>query len=144
MKSIRHRLLLWLLSGLLLAVAAAGVRIYYQTLAEANELFDYHLKQMAASLPSDAFGPVPPARLDEHPLEDELIVQIWDRSGVQLYFSRPESQLPQHAEVGFSTIATPAGSWASACSHPGWTPAATAYGASPSASIFRVLTASTC
>ena len=111
MKSIRRELLLWLLCGLLLAVAAAGVRIYYQTLAEANELFDYHLKQMAASLPSDAFGPVPPARLDEHPLEDELIVQIWDRSGVQLYFSHPESHLPQRAEVGFSTVSTPAGRW---------------------------------
>ena len=111
MKSIRHQLLLWLLSGLLLAVAAAGVRIYYQTLAEANELFDYHLKQTAASLPGDAFGPMPPALPNGRAMQDELIVQIWDRSGVQLYFSRPESQLPQHAEVGFSTIATPAGSW---------------------------------
>ena len=111
MKSIRHRLLLWLLSGLLLAVAAAGVRIYFQTLEEADELFDYHLKQMAISLPSDAFGPVPPARLDEHGMEDEFIVQIWDRTGVQLYFSHPGSHLPQRAEVGFSTVSTPAGRW---------------------------------
>ncbi len=111
MKSIRHQLLLWLLSGLLLAVAAAGVRIYYQTLDEANVLFDYHLKQVAASLPSEAFGPVPPARTDDHALQDELIVQIWDRSGVRLYFSRPESHLPQRAELGFSTVSTPAGRW---------------------------------
>ncbi len=111
MKSIRHRLLLWLLSGLTLAVAAAGARIYFQTLEEANELFDYHLKQMAVSLPGDAFGPMPPARPDGRDLEDELIVQIWDRTGVQLYFSRPGSHLPQRAELGFSTVATPAGRW---------------------------------
>ena len=111
MKSIRRQLLLWLLSGLTLAVAAAGARIYFQTLEEANELFDYHLKQMAASLPSDAFGPVPPARRDGHETEDELIVQIWDRTGVQLYFSHPGSRLPQRAELGFSTVATPAGRW---------------------------------
>jgi len=111
MKSIRHQLLLWLLSGLTLAVAAAGARIYFQTLEEANELFDYHLKQMAVSLPGEAFGPVPPARLDGRDMEDELIVQIWDRTGAQLYFSRPGSHLPQRAELGFSTVVTPAGRW---------------------------------
>jgi len=111
MKSIRHRLLLWLLSGLTLAVAAAGLRIYSQTLEEANQLFDFHLKQMALSLPSDAFGPVPPARLDARGMEDELIVQIWNRDGVQLYFSRPGAQIPRRAALGFSTLATPAGHW---------------------------------
>ncbi|OGA13934.1 MAG: two-component sensor histidine kinase [Betaproteobacteria bacterium RIFCSPLOWO2_02_FULL_63_19] len=111
MKSIRHRLLVWLLSGLTLAVAAAGLRIYFQTLEEANALFDFHLKQMAASLPSDAFGPVPPPSLGARDLQDQLIVQIWDRTGVQLYFSRPGSNLPQRAELGFSTVITQQGRW---------------------------------
>ena len=111
MKSIRHRLLVWLLSGLALAVAVAGLRIYFQTLEEANELFDFHLKQMAASLPSDAFGPLPPPALAGPDIEDQIIVQIWDRTGVQLYFSRPGSNLPQRAELGFSTVATPQGRW---------------------------------
>jgi two-component system, OmpR family, sensor kinase len=111
MKSIRRRLLFWLLSGLALAVVAAGARIYTQTLDEANELFDYHLRQMAASLPNDAFGPLPPSRAGEPEVEEGLVVQIWDRNGLQLYFSRPGSKLPQRAELGFSTVETPHGSW---------------------------------
>jgi two-component system OmpR family sensor kinase len=111
MTSIRRQLLLWLLSGLALAVVAAGVRIYTQTLAEANELFDYHLTQMAASLPNDSFGPLPPSSSNELEAEDGLVVQIWDRNGLQLYFSRPASKLPQRAELGFSTVETPRGSW---------------------------------
>jgi two-component system, OmpR family, sensor kinase len=111
MTSIRRRLLLWLLSGLALAVVAAGVRIYTQTLAEANELFDYHLTQMAASLPNDSFGPLPPSSSNGSEAMDGLVVQIWDRNGLQLYFSQPASKLPQRAELGFSTVETPRGSW---------------------------------
>jgi two-component system OmpR family sensor kinase len=111
MNSIRRRILMWLLSGLALAVVAAGARIYTQTLAEANELFDYHLKQMAASLPNDSFGPLPPSSLNEMEAEEGLVVQIWDRNGLQLYFSRPTSKLPQRAELGYSTVETERGSW---------------------------------
>lgn len=111
MSSIRRQLLFWLIAGLALAVVAAGVRIYTQTLNEANELFDYHLRQMAASLPNDSFGPLPPSRSGGARVEEGLVVQIWDRSGLQLYFSQPGSRLPQRAELGFSTVATPSGSW---------------------------------
>jgi two-component system OmpR family sensor kinase len=111
MTSIRRQLLLWLLSGLALAVVAAGVRIYTQTLAEANELFDYHLTQMAASLPNDSFGPLLPSPSNGSEARDGLVVQIWDRNGLQLYFSQPASKLPQRAELGFSTVETPRGSW---------------------------------
>ncbi|MBE0612823.1 MAG: ATP-binding protein [Burkholderiales bacterium] len=111
MKSIRRQLLLWLLSGLALAVVAAGARIYTQTLAEANDLFDYHLRQMAASLPDDSFNPLPRSNAHTLETEDGLVVQIWDRNGLELYFSRPASKLPQRAELGFSTLETSRGNW---------------------------------
>ena len=111
MSSIRRQLLLWLLSGLALAVVAAGARIYTQTLAEANELFDYHLKQMAASLPNDSFGPLPPSSSRALGAEDGLVVPIGDHNGRELYFSRPASKLPQRAELGYSTVETPRGRW---------------------------------
>ena len=111
MRSIRRQLLFWLLSGLALAVAAAGLRIYTQTLDEANELFDYHLKQTAASLPIESFGALPPSRPDGPDVEEGLVLQIWDRNGLQLYFSHPGSKLPQRAELGFSTVETPYGNW---------------------------------
>ena len=111
MRSIHRQLLFWLLSGLALAVVAAGARIYTQTLDEANELFDYHLKQMAASLPNDAFGPLPPSMSGGPEVEEGLVVQIWNRNGLQLYFSHPGSKLPQRAELGFSTVETQRGIW---------------------------------
>jgi two-component system OmpR family sensor kinase len=38
-------------------------------------------------------------------------VQIWDRNGVQLYLSQPHRVLPQNAQLGFTTVATPSGAW---------------------------------
>jgi len=107
MTSIRRRLLVWLLSGLLAGVVAAGIRMYVQTLAEADVLFDYHLKTIAASLPDEAFGPVPPSQGGD----SDFVVQIWDQRGLQLYFSNPSSRLPERAELGYSTVETEHGPW---------------------------------
>jgi len=111
MNSIRRRLFVWLLCGLALAVLATGARIYTQTLAEANELFDYHLKQMADSLPTDPFEPLPLPDSSGPELNEDLVVQIWSSNGLQLYFSHPSSRLPQRAELGFSTVKTDRGNW---------------------------------
>lgn len=46
---------------------------------ETNALFDYHLRQMAASRSNDSFGPLPPSNPNEIEAEDGLVVQIWDR-----------------------------------------------------------------
>ena len=108
MSSIRQRLLLYLLSGLLAAVLAAAASVYVKAREEANDLFDYHLKQMALSLPDAAFGQVPGREDTEL---QGFVIQVWDRNGVKLYFSQPTSQLPQYAALGFSTVATPHGHW---------------------------------
>ena len=39
------------------------------------------------------------------------MVQIWDRNGVQLFMSQPRRVLPQHAQLGFTTISTDSGEW---------------------------------
>ena len=109
MTSIRKWLLLWLLSGLLLAVLVAAVGVYMRARAEANDLFDYHLRQMALSLPEASYE-LPPGVGSEE-LEAGFVVQIWDRSGVRLYFSRPTATLPQFAQLGFTTVSTPDGEW---------------------------------
>jgi len=72
-------------------------------------LFDYQLQQMAASLTGVPItGGVPPGA---PPGSDALVVQVWDRNGVQVYLSQPQSNLPQHARLGFNTIATDHGQW---------------------------------
>ena len=50
MRSIRQRLLLWLLVGLALVLAVSGYATYRQARAEINALFDYQLKQTALAL----------------------------------------------------------------------------------------------
>src|SRR5215831_17020393 len=111
MKSIRRALLLWLLLGLLLGVAAAAAGTYLRAREEANALFDYQLKEMAASLTDAPFAATPPPALGSEGGDDTIVVQIWDRNGVQLYLSQPRRMLPQHAQLGFTTLHTDSGEW---------------------------------
>ena len=50
MRSIRQRLLLWLLVGLALVLALSGYATYQQARTEVNTLFDYQLEQTARDL----------------------------------------------------------------------------------------------
>ena len=47
MRSLRARLLAWLLGGVLAVGAIGGFSVYRNALAEASEFFDYHLRQTA-------------------------------------------------------------------------------------------------
>ena len=55
--SIRRRLLVWLLSGMLLAGLAVTLLVFYQARSTANEMFDYQLKQIAMALRDRAYLP---------------------------------------------------------------------------------------
>jgi two-component system OmpR family sensor kinase len=111
MKSIRRQLLVWLLGGLMLAVAAAAVGTYLRAREEANALFDYQLKEMAASLTGAPFSAGPGGLPGSDNGDNALVVQIWDRNGVQLYLSQPRRTLPQYAQLGFTTVQTDEGAW---------------------------------
>src|SRR6478735_603604 len=103
MRAIRRTLLLWLFAGLSVGIAVAAGVLYRQAREEANQIFDYQMKQLAASLPSRAFGPVPPARTERPSIED-IIIQIWDETGLRIYHSHEQSDLPERAELGFSNV----------------------------------------
>lgn len=111
MKSIKRDLLVWLLLGLTLALIAATVGTYMRARDEANVLFDYQLKQVAASLTDAPFAAVSPDATAIGPGSDALVVQIWDRTGVQLFLSQPRRMLPQNAQLGFTTISAESGKW---------------------------------
>ncbi len=112
-RSIRRELLLLLSLGLIALVAVAASGTYLRARAEANELFDYQLRETAASLAGVPLTGVPiggsATGLTGH--EDELVLQIWDRNGVRIYLSRPQQALPQFAQLGFNTVSTEAGEW---------------------------------
>ena len=79
MRSIRRQLLFWLLAIVLLGVGIAGWLIYRQALAEANELFDYQLQEIAEALPSEPFSQV----LGSRDTGDEgIVLQIWNRNEI--------------------------------------------------------------
>jgi len=108
MRSIRHQLLLWLLAIVVAGVGAAGWLIYRQALAEANELFDYQLQEIAAALPSEPFSQI----FGAHKEADEgIVIQIWSRTGALMYYSHPRAPLAPRAELGFSTERTERGDW---------------------------------
>jgi two-component system OmpR family sensor kinase len=108
MKSIRSRLLAWLLSSLLLAGLLASVVTYFQAREDVNDLFDSHLQRIAASLRNHRL-PQPvdlreTRRLDEEGDEEgDWVVQIWKNDGSLIYGSQPGLLLPRYPEHGLST-----------------------------------------
>ncbi|WP_029045154.1 HAMP domain-containing sensor histidine kinase [Cupriavidus sp. amp6] len=115
MRSIQRTLLWWLAAGLLAGIAIATVLIYGQARQEANALFDYQMKQMAAALPSRFADPVAPPFIgspgDLTHADEDVVIHIWDGSGRSLYLSHSHPALPARAELGFSNVTTQQGEW---------------------------------
>jgi len=109
MTSIRRDLLVVLLSTIALAMLAGAVGIYRLSLREVDQVFDYHLEQLALSLRdqafSSAYNPLPP---DD---EFDFVIQVWSRNGDRLYFSHPHAILPNRGQLGFATLETADGGW---------------------------------
>lgn len=110
MKSIRNKLLLWLGLGLFSIIVMAGVALYFQARGEANQIFDYQMRQIAASLPRQAFSPISPGQQFPE-LEDEIMMQIWDSRGSVIYHSHARGAMPRQAELGFANVRGPNGMW---------------------------------
>lgn len=110
MTSIRRKLLALLLAGVLSAGMVAALGVYRQARAELDEVFDYHLRQMALALRDRSFEAM---IVDPEDLTDEFdfVIQVWSRDGGRMYFSRPDTGLPNHARLGFDTVRTAAGIW---------------------------------
>lgn len=102
MNSIRQRLLLWLIVGMLISTGIAGLSMYWLAQDEANELFDYQIRQIALSLPARSQLPMVVVG-DEDPEEDNVI-QVWDAQGKPLFVSYPSRALPRYALPGLHTV----------------------------------------
>ncbi len=111
MTSIRRTLLLWLSAGLLAAVAVAAALVYLKARDEANELFDYQMRQMAASMPSQVLGPLAGHRPFGLDIDEDVVIQIWDRDGLRIYYSHEHPSLPSQVRLGFETVQTSRGQW---------------------------------
>jgi len=111
MSSIRRTLLLWLSAGLSGGILVAAAMLYFQARQQANELFDYQMKQLAASLPNQPFSPIAPSHSEAFNGEQDVLIQIWDNTGLRIYYSHEHPTLPQRAKLGFSDVESRNGTW---------------------------------
>jgi two-component system OmpR family sensor kinase len=111
MNSIRRRLLVGLLGGLILTGFVAATGVYLKAREEANTLFDYQLKQIALALRDHAATALAVASADQVSEEQEIVIQIWDDTGLHLYYSHPDLPPLPRAPLGLTTMTTSSGAW---------------------------------
>ena len=102
--SLRARLLWFLLAAIVLAAGAQALVAYRTVLKEADDIFDYHMQQMALSLraglpPSAAVG-----GLGSGEQNFDFVVQVWTADGVRIFESAEQAALPQLAVLGFADV----------------------------------------
>ena len=102
--SLRGRLLWFLLAAIIMAALAQASIAYRSALYDADEIFDYHMQQMALSLRSGA--PLSNQLQDPaaDPANNDLVVQVWTPDGAQVFRSITRAELPQRAVLGFSNV----------------------------------------
>jgi two-component system OmpR family sensor kinase len=89
----------------------AGIFIYRQAREEANQVFDYQMKQLVASLPAQAFSPMGTSPYGDTNEQHDVVIQIWDNNGLRIYRSHDHTALPDRAELGFSNITARGTAW---------------------------------
>jgi two-component system OmpR family sensor kinase len=109
--SLRNTLLAWLLGAVALIGLGGAWVSYRNALAEANEFFDYHLRETAMLLRDQSQGFTGQSRLPQEVPEYDFVVQVWSLDGVRVYLSRPHAVVPGLTTLGLSTAETPAGRW---------------------------------
>ena len=111
MNSVRARLLVWLVGGVLFVGAAGGWFVYRNALVEADAFFDYQLRQTALLLSDQPVEYLLNPDIPQATAEYDFVVQVWTLDGVRVYLSRPHAVLPAITTLGFSTATTSEGRW---------------------------------
>ena len=104
--SLRGRLLWFLLAAISIAAIAQASIAYRTALENADQIFDYHMQQMALALRSSAplSNSEVTAGIQAEAENNELMVQVWTPDGVQVFRTVSRARLPQHAVLGFSNV----------------------------------------
>jgi signal transduction histidine kinase len=110
MRSLRRRLLVWSLAIVLLGGLVAGGVVFWQARRQANELFDYQLRQLAFTLRDRDYIP---SQLAEALSGEGLdfVIQVWAPDSRLLYRSHAQIQIPGPSEPGFADVETALGTW---------------------------------
>ncbi|MBS1227413.1 MAG: two-component sensor histidine kinase [Proteobacteria bacterium] len=109
MNSIRRKLLLALIGAMSAVMLLGAAATYKAARDEANDLFDYHLEQIALALRDQTFQGSAEALAGEKNFD--FVIRVWDREGLSIYSSRPHRVLPDIARLGYATEETSEGAW---------------------------------
>ncbi|MBB4844982.1 two-component system OmpR family sensor kinase [Paucibacter oligotrophus] len=102
-RSLRNRLIVFLLAGMSLAGLVQGLSAYHTALHEADQIFDYQMQQMAISLRGGVGRGTVSLPLAQDQSFD-FLVQVWGVDGASLFRSPGELLLPQQALLGFTEL----------------------------------------
>jgi two-component system OmpR family sensor kinase len=105
--SIRRTLLVGLIATAVLAGALVAFGVYRSAYEQANELFDYQLRQMGIALRDRIFEGRGAAAIDA----EDFLIQVWRADGAVVFVSSPRVIPPVLAPVGLSTVASADGDW---------------------------------
>ena len=100
--SLRARLLWFLLAAIVLTAIAQALSAYRTARAEADQIFDYHMQQMAMSLRPGLAANGEASGIGDDDVD--FVVQVWSADGLRVYESTARAQLPQRAVLGFSDV----------------------------------------
>jgi len=104
--SLRGRLLWLLLIAVALAALLQGAIAYYAAGSEADEIFDYHMQQIALALRGGlSFGPLPPR--PSHDVDEpnfDFLIQVWAVDGTPVFASADPAELARQSVPGFSDV----------------------------------------
>ena len=110
MRSLRRTLVLALLGAVTAVTLVGGLATSKQARGGINQIFDYHLRQIALSLRDQAWDRAA-GEMGDAGAGFDFVIQVWDAEGKRLYLSRPGTGLPEVAELGFATAAARSGPW---------------------------------
>ena len=99
--SLRARLLWFLLAAIVMAASFQAAVAYRTVLHEADEIFDYHMQQMAMSLRAGLPPGAAVGGLAGGEQNFEFVVQVWTADGERIFESAADAALPQLAVLGF-------------------------------------------
>lgn len=111
MRSLRYRLMVTLLVGLLVGGVIGAAGIYWQSLDELNEQFDDRLQSIARNLRPDSLAR--DSQISDIEASDDIVIQLWSRDGELLFHSQEEERAPIPMASGFTNQTSANGDWRS-------------------------------
>src|SRR3569623_55657 len=113
MVSLRKRLLLPLILLFLLCAIPGAYWRYINTVREVDRAYDYELIAISRALDGDSINQIDLQKPFDNGEDDDVCIQVWDKSRKLLYHSDEEIAPVPDARRGLQTLNSPAGPWRS-------------------------------